>query len=70
MPDVWKKLSVQFQPKEILLGRMPKKAQKMRIDEVVPVRPRKKRAKTMTEIAKAARGENMSYGNYVLKYGI
>ncbi len=47
-----------------------KKAQKMRTDEAVPVRPRKKRPKTMAEIAKAARKEHLSYGEYVVKYGI
>ncbi len=60
-----------------------KKAQKTRIDEAIPVqaasrkitqgdtvRPKKKRAKTMSEIAKAAREEHLSYGEYVVKYGL
>ncbi len=46
------------------------KAQKMRTDEAAPARPRKKRAKTIVDIIRAAKAEGLSYGEYVSKYGV
>lgn len=45
-----------------------RKAQRTKTGEKTLPRPRKKRAKTMAEIARAAREEHMSYGEYVNKY--
>lgn len=46
------------------------KAQQIKADESASPRQRKKRAKTIVDIIRAAKAEGLSYGEYVSKYGV
>ncbi len=47
-----------------------RKARKLGISKATPMSPRKKRPSTLAEVERKSREEGMSYGEYVVKYGI